>query len=75
MEKIAINSNITKNTCENNFSKRAKYNVRIPLNPLNPTDLYVPVQINGYKWIIKRGEDVLLPKECVDLLKKAGYIY
>ena len=51
-----------------------KIKVRIPVNPLNPTDTIVPIQINGYKWICKRGEEILLPKECVKLLTQAGYL-
>lgn len=37
-------------------------------NPnLNPN---IPVTINGYKWIVKKGEQLLLPKELIDLLNK-----
>lgn len=48
--------------------------VKIPVDPLNPHDDCVPIQINGYKWLCKRGEVINLPKECIKLLEEAGYL-
>lgn len=55
-------------------NKSDKIMVKIPIDPLNPLDIIVPIQINGYKWICKRGENIYLPKECVKLLEESGYL-
>lgn len=56
-----------------NINRSNKVLVKIPVDALNPLDKEVAVQINGYKWIIKRGETLSLPKEVVQLLQEAGY--
>lgn len=48
--------------------------IKIPVDPLNPKDLIVPVKINGYKWLIKRGETVEVPENVVKILERAKYI-
>ncbi|MBQ7308055.1 MAG: hypothetical protein IJW82_05975 [Clostridia bacterium] len=56
------------------LDKKSREKVKIPTDPLNPQDNVVPVQINGYKWICKKGEYLSLPKECIKLLEEAGYL-
>lgn len=47
---------------------------KIPVDPMNPKDLYIPVTINGYTWIIKRGETVEIPEAVAKILEDAKYI-
>lgn len=56
------------------INKKSRVNIRIPIDPLNPNDNVVPIQINGYKWICKKGEILSLPRECVKILEEAGYL-
>ena len=48
--------------------------IKIPIDPLNPKDIMVPVVINGYQWLIKRGETVEVPTEVARILEEAKYI-
>ena len=57
-----------------NINTQPKVRIRIPKDPLNPTDDSVPVNINGYTWQIKRGESVEVPKVVAFVLEEAGYI-
>ena len=61
-------------TAGEEVNKQEKIKVRIPIDPLNKTDLIVPVIINGYVWNIERGKSVLLPENVVTILEEAGYI-
>jgi len=61
-------------TAGEEVNKQEKVKVRIPIDPLNKTDLIVPVIINGYVWNIERGKSVLLPENVVTILEEAGYI-
>lgn len=58
----------------NKFYAVKNEKIRLPIDKLNPTDLYVPCQVNGKKYIIKRGEDTIVPKYCAELLRQAGYL-
>lgn len=55
-------------------NEQKKVSVRVPKDPLNPKDVQVPVLINGYMWILKRGEDVEVPAEVKRILDEAGYL-
>lgn len=55
-------------------NKQDKVKIRIPIDPLNKTDLIVPVCINGYVWQIERGKSVTVPEVVADILSEAGYI-
>lgn len=48
--------------------------VRIPVDPLNPTDLDVVVSINCETTIIKRGIDVNVKRSVYEILRQAQYI-
>ena len=61
-------------TAGEEVNKQEKIKVRIPIDPLNKTDLIVPVIINGYVWNIERVKSVLLPENVVTILEEAGYI-
>ena len=74
MQNNAKNQENETNNVANRINRGKKIKVKIPVNPLNPTDLIIPIQINGYKWICRRGEEIVLPKECVKLLTQAGYL-
>ena len=54
--------------------KKTLVRIKLPVDPLNPKDLMVPVVINGYQWLIKRGETVEVPEEVVKILEGAKYI-
>lgn len=54
--------------------KKDTVTIKIPIDPLNEKDLVVPVKINGYKWIIKRGETVEVPRQVAKILEDARYI-
>lgn len=56
------------------LAQQPKIKVRIPKNELNEEDLVVPVCINGYLFLINRGESVEVPKTVAELLEGAGYI-
>jgi len=55
-------------------NKQEKVRIRIPLDPLNKTDLIVPVCINGYVWKIERGKTVTVPENVATILEEAKYI-
>lgn len=58
-------------------AKKVKENtvrIKLPIDPLNPKDLMVPVVINGYQWLIKRGETVEVPEQVSKILEDAKYI-
>ena len=48
--------------------------IKIPVDPQNPSDIVVPVMINGYIWRINRGETVDVPEEVAKILEEAKYI-
>ena len=54
--------------------KTAMVRIKLPEDPLNPKDLMVPVVINGYQWLIKRGETVEVPEQVSKILEDAKYI-
>lgn len=56
------------------LEKQEKVRVRIPMNPLNPDDVEIPVCVNGYRMVIRRGEAVEVPETVEELLAGAGYI-
>jgi len=55
-------------------NKQEKVKIRIPIDPLNKTDLIVPVVINGYLWQIEKGKSVEVPENVAEILSEAGYI-
>lgn len=54
--------------------KKEMVRIKVPVDPMNPKDLMVSVSINGYKWLIKRGETVEVPEEVSRILENAKYI-
>jgi len=48
--------------------------VIVPIDKLNPGLDEIPVHINEYEWIIKRGEKQTVPEAVVDALQNAGYL-
>lgn len=54
--------------------KETTVRIKLPIDPLNPKDLMVPVVINGYQWLIKRGETVEVPEQVSKILEDAKYI-
>ncbi len=56
------------------INAQPKVKIKIPKDPLNPKDDTVPVGVNGYYWVIKRGETVEVPEVVADILTEAGYI-
>lgn len=56
------------------LSKDGKVRIKVPIDQLNPKDLMVPVVINGYQYLIKRGETVEVPEKVAQILEEANYI-
>lgn len=54
--------------------KQDKVRIKIPVDKDNKDEISVPVTINGYTWVIKRGESVEVPTAVADLLALADYI-
>ena len=54
--------------------KKDMVEIKIPFDQLNKKDLSVNVFINGYRWSIKRGENVKVPREVGRILEEGGYI-
>lgn len=76
MSKVEVNEKEIEKEAQET-AKKVKENlvrVKLPIDPLNPKDLMVPVVINGYQWLIKRGETVEVPEQVVRILEEAKYI-
>lgn len=56
------------------FAKEKKVRIKIPVDALNPKDLTVTVQVNGYTFLIMRGETVEVPESIANILSEAKYI-
>ena len=56
------------------LKKQKQVLLTVPISELNQGDDYVVVAINGYKYKIKRGEEVEVPYSVYKLLKEAKYI-
>lgn len=56
------------------FAKEKRVRVKVPVDALNPKDLNVTVQVNGYTFLIKRGETVDVPESIANILSEAKYI-
>lgn len=56
------------------YGAEPKVRIKIPKDPLNKQDETVPVCLNGYNYLIRRGEAVDVPKTVADVLTEAGYI-
>lgn len=56
------------------LKKQSKKTITVPRSEMNQGDDYVVVAINGYKYKIKRGEEVEVPYSVYKLLKNAKYI-
>lgn len=48
--------------------------IKIPVDPLNKEDSFIPVGINGYIYQIKRGVAVEVPQTVAGILEDAKYI-
>ncbi len=48
--------------------------IYIPIDKLNPGLTEIPVHINEYSWVIKRGEKQIVPEAVADVLHQAGYL-
>ena len=51
-----------------------KVRVRIKENEKNPEDSTVSVIINGYRYLIKRGESIEVPEQIARALEEGKYI-
>ena len=56
------------------LKKQTKKTITVPRSEMNQGDDYVVVAINGYKYKIKRGQEVEIPEAVYKLLKNAKYI-
>lgn len=56
------------------YAKEKKVRIKVPVDPLNKEDLSVTVQVNGYTFLIKRGETVDVPESIANILSEAKYI-
>jgi hypothetical protein len=56
------------------LDKLPKVKIKIPIDKQNPKDLSVTVQINGYTYLIKRGEEVSVPNVVKTILERGKYI-
>lgn len=56
------------------LNKEVKVRIKVPVDQLNPKDLMVPVVVNGYQYLIKRGETVEVPEVVANILEEAKYI-
>ena len=56
------------------YGKEPKVRIKIPMNPLSKEDKVVPVCINGYNYMINRGETVEVPETVAQILEEAKYI-
>lgn len=56
------------------YAKEKKVRIKIPVDVLNPEDLTVTVQVNGYTFLIKRNESVEVPESIANILSEAKYI-
>lgn len=65
---------IAKQTNKELKNTQKMVSVIIPISERNPSDLLVPVTINGFTYQIKRGEEVTVPEEVKRILKEAKYI-
>ncbi len=68
MEKVET----TKAVKETKATEKLK-TVIIPVNEKDP-DNYVPVCINGNIFQVKKGEEVDVPEEVYNILKRSGYL-
>lgn len=48
--------------------------IHVPIDKLNPGLTEIPVHINEYSWMIKRGEKQIVPEAVADVLHQAGYL-
>lgn len=56
------------------LDKEPKVKIKIPISELNPGDLVVAVAINGYPFLINRGQTVEVPESVAYQLSVGGYI-
>lgn len=54
-------------------SVEKKKTIVIPVDERDP-DNYVPVVINGKIYQVKKGEEVQVPEEVYNILKRSGYL-
>lgn len=75
-EKVVSDAELDKMSKESGeaLKQSEKIKIKIPIDKLNPEDLYVPVCISGYIYQIERGKSVEVPEAVSDILSEAGYI-
>jgi hypothetical protein len=56
------------------MSKLPKVKIIVPVDPLNEKEDTVPVGINGYNYLIKRGVAVDVPEPIAKILEESGYL-
>ncbi|MDL2215733.1 hypothetical protein LJB77_01485 [Ruminococcaceae bacterium OttesenSCG-928-N02] len=56
------------------LAQQKKVRIKIPKDPINPADSFVPVCVNGYIYQINRGESVDVPQTVAELLEEGKYI-
>lgn len=68
MEKVETKKEIK----ETKVTEKTK-TIIIPVDEKDP-DNFVPVCINGNIWQVKKGEEVEVPEEVYNILKRSGYL-
>lgn len=68
MEKVETKKEIK----ETKAAEKTK-TIIIPVDEKDP-DNFVPVCINGNIWQVKKGEEVEVPEEVYNILKRSGYL-
>lgn len=56
------------------MAKQPKVKIIIPKDSLNPKNDAIPVCINGYTYLIKRGVAVEVPETVAQILEESGYL-
>lgn len=56
------------------MKKQSKVKVIIPMDGLNKQDDAIPVCVNGYTYLIKRGIAVEVPETVAQILEESGYL-
>lgn len=56
------------------LAEEKKVHIKITPDRKNPANRVVPVEVNGYRYYINRGESVEVPRTVADILAEAQYI-
>lgn len=57
---------------EKRFGEMKKVKIKLPIDRLNPKDLTVFAQLNGFTFTMKRGVEIEVPEVIKDLLVRYG---